>query len=288
VISAVIVCRNEARKLGRCLASVAWVDEVVVMDLESSDGSADVARAQGAKVLTRSPVPIVELVRNEAADEAESDWVLVLDPDEHVQPRLEQALRNASARDDIDAVVIPRMNIDFGHPPLDPGQRYEPQLRMYRKDRVRWPVEPNRLPKVPEDRLLRLPHDDELVIVHDRNQTIPEVVERIMRYAPAEAQAMIDRGEVFSADAMFAALGGRAHRYFIGGRAFDDGIPGIMRAWTLLNFHFYVWAAFWQMSGAPRTEADDRRVGKIGRRIEGVRKVARLARAPLRAVRRRR
>jgi glycosyltransferase involved in cell wall biosynthesis len=285
-ISVGIVCRNEARKLGECLASVAWADEVIVMDLESTDESARVAEQRGARVLRHEPVPIVELVRNEVADAARGAWMLVLDPDERASPRLEQELRAASTREDVDAVVIPRTNVDFGHPPQDPAQRYEPQLRMYRRERVRWPTEPNRLPTVPEERLLRLPADDELVILHERNQSIPEVVERIMRYAPAEAQTMIDRGEVFTARAMFGTLGGKARRYFIQGRAFEDGVPGVMRAWTLLNFHFYVWAAFWQMSGAKRTAEDDAYARRIGRTLQALRWPYRAARAPARLVRR--
>src|SRR4051812_32651292 len=79
-ISVGIVCRNEARKLRECLESVTWADEVIVMDLESSDGSAELAEQHGAQVLRRQPVPIVELVRNEVGDAASGEWMLVLDP----------------------------------------------------------------------------------------------------------------------------------------------------------------------------------------------------------------
>ena len=54
-VSACIVCRNEADKLGPCLESAAWADEIVVLDLESVDGSADLARKHGARVLTHEP-----------------------------------------------------------------------------------------------------------------------------------------------------------------------------------------------------------------------------------------
>ena len=59
-ISVCIVCRNEADKLGPCLESVAWADEVIVMDLESSDASAETAETHGARVVRRAPLPIVE------------------------------------------------------------------------------------------------------------------------------------------------------------------------------------------------------------------------------------
>jgi glycosyltransferase involved in cell wall biosynthesis len=287
-ISVCIVCRNEARKLALCLPSVAWADEVIVMDLSSEDDSVGIARAHGATVIEHEPVPIVELVRNEIADAADGEWVLALDPDEQVTPGLAAELQSISERSNVDAVYIPRMNIDFGHAPSNALQRYEPQLRMYRREKVRWPLLPNKLPTVPEDRTLRLPSRDEFVLIHDRNQSIPEAVERIMRYAPAEARAMIERGETFTARAMAAELREKADKYFVQGRAFDDGVPGVMRAWILLNFQFYVWAAFWHMSGAERTAADDRFVRKLARPVYGIFGAARFAAAARRQIRDRR
>jgi glycosyltransferase involved in cell wall biosynthesis len=257
-ISACIVCRNEADKLGPCLASVRWADEIVLLDLGSEDGSADLARAAGARVVSHTPVPIVEAVRNVVAEAASGDWVLAVDPDERVSPGLASELRRLAARADLDAVVVPRMNFDFGHPPSSPLQRYEPQLRMYRRAAVRWPAFPNALPQVPEDRLARVEARDDLTLAHDRNRNIPEAIDRLRRYAPAQAQAMIDAGEVFSARRMLTTLAEKLYRHFIVSRALRDGVPGLMRAALLVAFHFYVWAAFWHQSGARRHTRDDR------------------------------
>jgi glycosyltransferase involved in cell wall biosynthesis len=274
-ISVCIVCRNEADRMGPCLESVRWADEVIVADLSSTDGSAALASAYGARVLTLAPVPIVELVRNAVAAEARSDWILALDPDERVTSGLAQELRRVAPNPGLDAVVIPRMNYDLGYPPTSPLQRYEPQLRMYRRSRVTWPVVPNALPIVPEDRLHRVAQRDELVLVHDRSRNIPEVLDRAMRYAPLQAQSMIDRGEVFTARAMLDTLASKIHRQFILARPFRDGVPGVLRATILVAFHFYVWAAFWQLSGAQRTPADDRLLRRLDLATEATRKVVR-------------
>jgi glycosyltransferase involved in cell wall biosynthesis len=256
-ISACVVCRNEADRLGPCLESLRWVDELVLLDLESEDGSAELARAAGARVIAHPAVPIVETVRNVVADAATGEWVLVADPDERVSPGLAAELRRLAARADIDAVVLPRMNLDFGHAPSSPLQRYEPQLRMYRRSAVRWPEFPNALPRVPEERLAHVASDDDLTLVHDRNRSIPEAIDRVRRYAPAQAQAMIDAGEVFTARRMAGTLGEKLYRHFVVSRALRDGVPGLMRAGLLVGFHFYVWAAFWQLSSGARTAADD-------------------------------
>jgi glycosyltransferase involved in cell wall biosynthesis len=257
-ISACIVCRDEADRLGPCLESLPWVDELVVLDLESADESAALAAAAGARVIRHEAVPIVETVRNVAADAATGDWVLVVDPDERVSPGLAAELRRLAARPDLDAVVVPRMNLDFGYAPRSPLQRYEPQLRMYRRSEVRWPTFPNALPHVPEHRVARIVARDEVTLVHDRNRNIPEAIDRVRRYAPAQAQAMIAAGEVFSARRMLTTLGEKLYRHFIVSRAMRDGVPGLVRAGLLVAFHFYVWAAFWHLSGADRSAADDR------------------------------
>ena len=271
-ISVCVVCRNEEAKLRPCLESVQWADEVLVMDLQSSDGSAEVARELGAHVIEREPHPIVEPLRNELADKAHGPWILALDPDERITPGLAQVLRAHSRRDNVDAVVVPRMNIDFGWPPRSPLQRYEPQLRLYRADRVRWPEFPNTLPVVPEERLVRVAPRDELVLEHHRNVNVAEAADRLVRYAPAEAQAMLDRGDEFSTAAMFAALRSAAHRYFLDAEPWEEGLPGLVRATVLLNHKVYVWISFWQLSGAPSRPADDDAVARVGRLLRAARK----------------
>jgi glycosyltransferase involved in cell wall biosynthesis len=281
-ISVCIVCRNEADKLEPALQSLQWADEILLLDLASTDGSAELAERYGARVVHREPVPIVEMVRNEIAAEARNDWILALDPDERVSPGLAAELGRVAANPSVDAVVIPRMNYDFGYPPSSPWQRYEPQLRMYRRSRVTWPTIPNALPTVLEERLHRVERRDDLVLVHDRSRNIPEVLERSIRYAPLQAQSMIDRGQTFSARTMIGALSEQVGRHFLKSKALRDGVPGVLRASVLVLFHFYVWAAFWQLSGGTRTREDDRYLRRIASVLEGIRLSGRTVTLPLR------
>jgi Glycosyltransferases involved in cell wall biogenesis len=282
-ISVCIVCRNEADRLGPCLESVRWADEVVVVDLMSTDGSAEIARLHGATVIEREPVPIVELVRNEASAAARNDWILALDPDERVTPGLAEELMRLRHRD-LDAVTIPVMNQDFGYPAESPLHRYDPKPRFYRRDRVRWPETPNDLPEIDPKRLHHLQHRDDVVLVHLRNRSIAEALERAMRYAPAEAQALIDRGETFTAAKMLRRVATKSHKQFIQAHALEEGMPGLLRAATLVSFHFWVWAAFWQQSGARRTEEDDRLLRRIDRLLRLVTTLAAVARLPRRVI----
>jgi glycosyltransferase involved in cell wall biosynthesis len=269
-ISVCIVCRNEADRLRDCLASVAWADEIIVLDLQSDDASADVASAHGAVVLTGEPLPIVEPHRNVLANAAANDWILAMDPDERVTPGLAAELRRLARRADIDAVVIPFMNYDLGYPPVSPLHRYNPKPRMYRRSRVTWPERPNTLPEIPPERVHRLPNRDDVVMIHDRNRTIVEAIDRVLRYAPAEAQAMVDAGKKFSAQEMVTVLARAFRKQFFYAGAFREGMPGVVRGGILIAHKFYVWAAFWQLSGRRRTADDDRYLRRLGRAVDTV------------------
>jgi hypothetical protein len=74
---------------------------------------------------------------------------------------------------------------------------------------------------------------------------------------------MADAGQKFTAAGMLEALGRKAHREFVVGEPWRDGVPGILRAGLLVAFHFYVWVAFWQASGGMRTAADDRAIRRL-------------------------
>lgn len=257
---------------------------------------ADYLKETLASVLTQDPC--TGLMQIEVVDDCstEDDSATVVedvghgrvtfDPDERITPGLAEALRQLAWRDDLDAIVIPRMNYDLGYASSSPVQRYETQLPMYRRSKVEWPTVPNALPEVPGQRKYRVPQRDNFVIIHERNRNIPEAVERIIRYAPAQAQSMIDQGEVFTAKRMLSALARQVDKEFFWARAWEDGMPGIFRASILVAYKFYMWAAFWQLSGAQRRPEDERIVRRIGLVLRALRWSASLAGRCYRLIRR--
>jgi glycosyltransferase involved in cell wall biosynthesis len=276
-MSVCIVARNEADRLEPCLQSVLWADQIVLLDLQSSDDTAALALRFGAQVVSHEPFPVVEPLRNVVAAHARHDWVLALDPDERVSEELARRLAEIAKETSFDIVEIPKMNFDLGYPATHSALRHDHKPLMYRRSVVTWPEIPNALPSLDGLRVLRLEPRDELSIIHDRNRTVAEAVERIMRYAPAQAQSMIDAGEVFTAADMIRTLAGKSYRQFVYAESLRDGVPGLLRGVILVNFHFYVWAAFWQQSGATRTEGDDRLLRRIDRALRLVRRLVSVA-----------
>src|SRR5579864_214866 len=103
-ITAMVSSHNEARLLERCLPTLTFCDEVLVIDIASDDDTEAVARAHGARVLRHDWVPIAERARMELVDEASHDWLLFMDPDEAMPPALALQL----------AELVPRLADDVG------------------------------------------------------------------------------------------------------------------------------------------------------------------------------
>ena len=145
---------DEEARLPVALESVAFCDEVVVVDSGSTDRSVEIARAAGA-VVVENPWPGFGAQRNVALDHATSDWVLEIDADEHLSPELQSEIRGflAAPPANVDIAALPLRHHFLGAW-LGPSAKY-PMYRMrllrrgaYRHDEDRavheglWPFTP--------------------------------------------------------------------------------------------------------------------------------------------------
>jgi glycosyltransferase involved in cell wall biosynthesis len=105
-VTAIVGSHNEAKLLARCLPSIAFCDEIIVIDIDSHDRTADVAREHGARVIRHRWVPIAERARLELVDEAKHDWLLFFDPDELMPPALAADIAELLPSVDPDVAVI--------------------------------------------------------------------------------------------------------------------------------------------------------------------------------------
>lgn len=87
-ISAIVVGLNEGHLLEGCLSGISFCSEIIYVDLGSSDNSREIAESFGARCRTHAKVPSGEHVVAGVYPDAENDWILFLDPDEHVEPQL--------------------------------------------------------------------------------------------------------------------------------------------------------------------------------------------------------
>jgi Glycosyl transferase family 2 len=107
-LSVVIITRNEIANIERCIRSVAFADEVVVLDHDSTDGTAQLAASLGAKVTVTMDWPGFGVQKNRALALATGQWILSLDADEAVDDRLRQEIQAAVESDARSAYMVPR------------------------------------------------------------------------------------------------------------------------------------------------------------------------------------
>ena len=137
-LSVTVITLNEAAHIGACLQSVAWADDVLVVDSGSIDGTPDLARARGARVIVRD-WPGYAAQKNFAASEAAHDWILSLDADERVTPALANEIRGVlDAEPGAAGYRIPRVTFHLGRWIRTTDWYPDPQLRLYDRRRARW------------------------------------------------------------------------------------------------------------------------------------------------------
>lgn len=198
-ISAVMNTLDEERRLAFALRSVLpWVDEIVVVDMASTDRTVEIARSFGAKVASHARTGFVEPARAFACAQASGDWILVLDADELVPPGLARRLRAIADRDGADVVRVPRVNYMLGAPVLHSGWNPERdrQVRFWRRGAVelRERIHGHPVPR-PGMRLHDLPYADGEALVHLSHLDVAAFLDKLNAYTGVEARQARARGE---------------------------------------------------------------------------------------------
>lgn len=134
-LTAIIIAKNEAANIGACLESVAFADELIVVDDRSDDATAQIAAAKGARVLQRA-FDGFGAQKNFALSLAQSDWVLSIDADERVTPALAAEISNVIAAARADGYEVPRRSSFCGRMIRYGGWSPDYVLRLFRRGRA--------------------------------------------------------------------------------------------------------------------------------------------------------
>jgi glycosyltransferase involved in cell wall biosynthesis len=137
-LTVTVITRNEAANIEAALGSVAWADEVVVVDAESVDDTAAIARRHGARVDVR-PWPGYSAQKNHAASLASHDWILSLDADERVTPALAEEIRSLLSGEPAHrGYRVPRISYYLGRWIRGTDWYPDYQLRLYDRRAGEW------------------------------------------------------------------------------------------------------------------------------------------------------
>ena len=202
-----------------------------MIDVESSDDTAAVAEAHGARVVRHPYVPIAEAARVTVAPQARHDWLLVVDPDEEVPPALarEVAALLPTLEDDVAAVDAPRQYYFAGRPLRGTvwGGPNKRRLLVRRSAVTLTPAIWGGMTIHEGYRVVELPFTAETAIVHRWARGWRELAERHRRYLRLEPVDRAAAGEVTGWRAVLSMPWRAFHESYVTRRGYLDGITGL-------------------------------------------------------------
>jgi len=247
-ISATIITFNEAENIRAACESVAWADEILVVDSRSTDGTPEIAEACGARVLVRD-WPGFVAQKQFAAEAASHDWVFSLDADERVSEELRAsvlALRDADGPRSADGYRVARRSFYMGRWIKGGGWYPDYQLRFYDRRRGRWEGahvhESVKMAAGARTGTLKgdLLHYSMRDAAH-HHRMIGE------RYAPLAARQMFEAGRRTSPLRVATAAPSAFVRSFVLKGGFRDGLAGLAIARFAAHHAFLKHLMLWEM-----------------------------------------
>jgi glycosyltransferase involved in cell wall biosynthesis len=226
-LSVIVITKNEEACIDACLASVAWADEVIVVDSYSTDKTVELCRKYTDKVHLSADWPGFGRQKNRALALAAGDWVLSLDADERVTPELrreiEAAMESPAGRA---AFAVPRRSSYCVRQMRHGGWWPDYVVRLVRRGRGRFSDDPVHERLVVDGPVGRLRSP----LIHEAFGSLEEVLETMNRYSTAGAARMYERGRRTTlAGAILHGLWSFFHTYVL--RAgFLDGREGFLLA----------------------------------------------------------
>lgn len=222
-LSAIIITKNAGSQLAKCLESVAFCDEVLVMDSGSADDTIHLAKKAHATVIEQAWLGYGPQKRL-AVSRASHDWVLCIDADERVSETLRDGilaeLRAPTAR----VYALPRRNRFLGRW-LRHGEGYPDWcIRLFHREFAHWSEDPVHEKVIPHDQVSRL-HGD---LLHDSAETLESYLDKQNQYTSLQAKQLHAQGATTTVLQLIGSPIMRFIKFYFVRLGFLDGLPGLV------------------------------------------------------------
>lgn len=252
-ISLVINTKNEEENITECITSVSHiVDEIIVVDMMSTDKTVELAKKSGAKVFKFKETGYVEPARNFAIQKATKDWVLILDADERISPKLSKEIPKLIQNSDYVVFALPRKNVVFGK--WVKGNNYywpDHQVRLFKRGVVNW-SETIHTPGVTRETIHYLPSDVDAVIEHYMDIPTDNLLLKTDKYSSLDTsfQKYIAERD-FSAEHVINYLNHEFLSGYILKKGYKDDFEGFILYKLMETYRFAEIAKWWLRNDKP-------------------------------------
>lgn len=248
LISTIVLAGQPSPRLARCLASLAWSAQVIVMVTDRASPEAARALAAGCDVVVMPWTNFAD-VRNHVAAHAVYEWLFHVDADEEVSQGLCDEIARAIVRGAVCAYAMPRRNVLLHHRMRHGGWWPDWQVRLFRRGTGAYvgPVHERFVATIPTP-MIYLRHP----LLHDSHLSLSDVIRRIDRYTDLEVQPLSGWERVCFPLVVIARPCAHFVRRYLWQSGFRDGVPGLLEASLQAFYIFCRYAKRWEaMHGNP-------------------------------------
>ncbi len=241
-LSLIIITLDEEKNIERCIRSVPFAGDVLVLDSGSQDRTVDIARRLGARILqeawrgfSKQKIRATALARYE--------WVLSLDADEALSPEAQKLIYEMvqGQKMTADAYSMPRLSYYLTRWMHHSAMYPDYQTRLFHRERAKW-TETQVHEKVTAPNIERL----SVQIFHWPFETISAQIETINRYSQLRVQDLVAKGERYSTLRMLTKVVTKFFETYIIKRGFLDGVEGVLVALVASFATFLRWAKLYE------------------------------------------
>ena len=240
-LTAVIAARNEASNIVACIDSIRWASEIIVVENDSTDGTAELAMKAGATLVT-NPFITIGAQRNAAIERASHGWILVVDADERGTSELATEIKSVIASPAHDAYRVPRRNFFLGREVSHGGWDRDKPVRLFRSS-LRYNAS-----RVHEHVATRGTVGElRSSLLHAPYANIDQYFEKLDRYSRGWAEDRHERGRRVGAAAVIVRPPLRFLSMYIMRGGFMDGARGAVLACMAATSVMAKYARLWAL-----------------------------------------
>jgi glycosyltransferase involved in cell wall biosynthesis len=249
-ITATVITFNEESNIAAALESLAWADEIIVVDSESADRTVEIASRYAHKVIVNA-WPGYAAQKNFAGDQASHDWVFSLDADERVTDELIVEIKRMKETDapNVAAFEMSRKAYYLGRWIKHSGWYPDYKVRLYDRRKCRWQGEFVHESVVSDGEVLRLKGD----LLHFTVSNVSEHHQRIDRYTTLAAQQAFAQQKRSSLISLFISPPLTFLRSYLIRLGFLDGVQGLVIAYFAAYYVFLKNLKLWELSSKPES-----------------------------------
>lgn len=253
-ISAVVTVYNEEKNIEKCLKSLKFADEIIVVDNESTDNTVIVSKKYTSKIFTQKNNPReIDIQKNFGFDKASNDWILSIDADEEVSKELSEEIKKIlsvkpSSIPQINGFWLPRKNFIFGKWMEFAGWYPDYQLRLFRKGKGRYTKKHVHENLSIEGETAKLKEH----IIHHNYNSMQQFLNKTFNYAQNEADNLLLKGYEFNYfDVIKFPLSEFLSRFFAR-KGYKDGFHGLILSLLMAFYHFVIFTFIWEKKDFPQ------------------------------------